>query len=101
MGDITSAIGRPNTFGCGKLYILMNNKKEHREETGMADERNISTHLLSINDAIDKVGWLVHRAWKSWQNTLTIQACLRAEEGPQSSNRVQQVLHSRPAKPGV
>ena len=37
----------------------MNNEKERREGTGIvAGERNVSTHLLSVNDAIGKVGWL-------------------------------------------
>jgi len=75
------------------------------EGTGMPDEQNFTTYLLSVNEAIDKLGWIegsvVHRAWNIWQNTLEIETHLRTEKGPQPSDRVRQVLNSTPAEPGV
>jgi hypothetical protein len=79
--------------------------KVHDEGTGMPDEQNFTTHLLSVKDAIEKAGWLegsvIHKAWKLWQDTVAIQAELRAREGLQPSVLVQEVSQNPSAEPGV
>ena len=71
----------------------------------MPDEQNYTTHLLSVDEAVDRLGWVervvVHRAYRVWQHTLAIQRRLRAEEGPRPSDRVRQVLNDPPSEPGV
>jgi hypothetical protein len=79
--------------------------KVHNKGTGMPDEQSFTTHLLTVKDAIEKVGWLegpvIHKAWKLWQSTLEIQADLRAREGLQASDRAQEVPQNSSANPGV
>jgi hypothetical protein len=79
--------------------------KVRHEGTGMLDEKNYTTHLLSVKEAVDRTGWIerlvVDRAWTLWRNTLAIEAVLEAEEGQQPSDRVRKVLQSSPTEMGV
>ena len=79
--------------------------KVRHEGTGMPDEKNFTTYLLSVKEAVDRTGWVeglvIRRAWRLWQNTLAIEATLEAEEGPQPSDRVREVLQSSPTEVGV
>jgi hypothetical protein len=88
---------------CG--HQLLHSVKVRDEGTGMPDEQNFTTHLLSVKDAVEKAGWLegevIHKAWKLWQSTVAIQADLRAREDLQPSDRVQEVPQNSSAKPGV
>jgi len=62
----------------------------HQEGTGMPDEQSFTTHLLSVDVAVSMVGEIeglvVDKAWRLWQNTLAIQAKLRARDGSQPSD---------------
>jgi hypothetical protein len=86
-------------------HRLLHFVKVHDEGTGMPDEQNFTTHLLSVKDAIEKAGWLegsvIHKAWKLWQDTVAIQAELRAREGLPTSVLVQEVSQNPSAEPGV
>jgi hypothetical protein len=56
----------------------------------MPDEQSFTTHLLSVDVAVSMVGEIeglvVDKAWRLWQNTLAIQAKLRARNGSQPSD---------------
>jgi hypothetical protein len=79
----------------------------HQEGTGMPDEKTYTTHLLSVDEATEKLrGWIegpvVSRAWDLWQYTIGVEEELRIErEGeqgeiqPQQSERVQKVIQSK------
>jgi hypothetical protein len=69
----------------------------------MPNERNFVTHLLSVEEAVDRAtrleGFVISRAWNLWQKTLAIEVKLRAAAAP--SDRMWSMLHGRPAELGV